>query len=135
MINNPKLIQGQDEGTPLGPFHTLNAVGAGVTASLVAGVLILTIPGGGGGAATISAFTANCPYPTSDQLFNVVDASVTGISKILVTSGHYADTDENVPDEIYWNVESVAAGSFNFRIRAKDPQVVGGPFKFFYMLG
>ena len=91
--------------------------------------------GGGGGAATIAAFTADCPYPTVDQVFNVIDASVTGASKVLVSTGHYTDLDTNSPEDIDWNVESVAAGSFNFRIRSKNNEVVGGPYKFFYMLG
>jgi hypothetical protein len=134
-VLNPRPPAIQDEGLAQGFAYTLNFVGAGVVATVVAGVATITIAGGGGGAATIAAFTADCPYPTVDQVFNVIDASVTGASKVLVSTGHYTDLDTNSPEDIDWNVESVAAGSFNFRIRSKNNEVVGGPYKFFYMLG
>jgi len=135
MISNPILTVIRDEGTTQGAARILDFVGAGVVVTVVAGVATITIAGGGGGAATITAFTITCPYPTVDQVFNVIDASVTGTSKVLVSIGHYNDLDTNTPEDIEWNVESVAAGSFNFRVKAKNDEVIGGPYKFFYMLG
>ena len=134
-VHNPRLPAIQDEGAAQGFAHTLNFVGAGVTAIVVAGIATITISGGGGGSLTIGTFTATCPYPTVDQLFNIVDASVTGASKVLVLPAHYNDLDTNAPEDIDFSVDSVAAGSFNFRVRSKQPQPVGGPYKFFYFLG
>jgi hypothetical protein len=135
MINNPRLILGRDEGTDLGFFHTLNAAGAGIVASLAAGVLTLTVTGGGGGSFALSSFSVTLPYPTVDAIVNVIDASVTGTSKILLADGHYADTDTNDPSDMYARVVSVAAGSFNVRITPNNREVIGGPFKFFYSIG
>lgn len=133
-VNNPRLVAIQDEGVAQGFAHTINFAGAGVTAAIAAGIATATIAGGGGGSLTVTAFTTNLPYGTSDIVVNIVDAAVTALSKILLMAGHYTDIDETDPADIYFAVVSAAAGSFNFRIQSKRNESVGGPYKFQYFL-
>jgi hypothetical protein len=92
--------------------------------------------GVGGGSATLTALTVTVPAGSISYTTTVVDASVTATSKILVSHGHYVDTDRNDPDidAIDFHVETVSAGSFLFEISSRSG-VIGGPFKFFYLIG
>lgn len=49
----------QDEGVPGGTAHTVNYVGAGVTAAVAAGVATVTIPGGGSVADALGGMACN----------------------------------------------------------------------------
>lgn len=88
-----------------------------------------------GGSASITAVTVTVPYGTGDALVNVVDAAVTGSSKVALIAGACVQTDANDPSDAYFSVETVNAGNFDVRARASGPESIGGPFKLFYILG
>ena len=134
-VSNPAGSVVQDEGVSQGVVDTFNFVGAGVSAGVSGSVATITIAGGGGGSLTITSLTAVYPAGTRDAIINVVDAAVTGTSKVILVNGHYTNTDENNPSDIYFEVTSVAAGSFNFRVQSKGPEAIKGTFRFFYFLG
>lgn len=83
----------------------------------------------------IRTVTIIVPYGTRDALIAVADALVASTSKILQTIGAYLQTDTNDPSDCYMSVEDVGTGTFNVRVRASGQESIGGPFKFFYILG
>lgn len=64
----------QDETVSQGTASTLNFAGAGVTASVAAGVATITIPGGGGGALTATLVNSNYTTLNADRSISM-DAS------------------------------------------------------------
>lgn len=74
----------EDEGTPLTQRTTINFIGAGVTVTDVAGETQVSIPGGAGAGVTTAIVTL--PYPAQRvHRVSVIDATVTGSSKIALS--------------------------------------------------
>jgi hypothetical protein len=88
-----------------------------------------------GGSATAAAATVTVPFGSREYLATVADAAVTGASKIILSPGIYAQTDQNSPADIDAYVESVGAGSFGIMVVAKRNESIGGDFKFIYTAG
>lgn len=132
-------ITTKDEGSTLSTtVTTLDFVGAGVTASGAGATTTVTIPGGGGGSATVSQTTIDFGTDEkSDDVFNVVDASISTSSKIVAfvtwisTLGR--DADEIMADAISISVEPLA-GSMNIYAMAKNG-TVNGKYAINYMIG
>lgn len=75
MVRNPSGVAMLDEGGSLGNATSLNFVGAGVIATVVAGVGIVTIAGGSGADIATSTLT-----PTTDETIGA------NLSAVLVRS-------------------------------------------------
>jgi len=127
----------QDEGTPVGTTSSLNFTGAGVTASGV-NPTVVSIPGGGVGSVTQVAVTlTGIPYDTQYAEKTVVDANISGTSKVIVGWGNITDADENTPDmdDVEFNAVP-SAGSMIVRISARDfIHRLGGSYKVNYLIG
>jgi len=128
----------QDEGVQQGAVNTVNYSGAGVTVAVTGGVATVTIPGGGVGTVTITEVEVDVgTIPVYETHATVVDASVTGTSKIIVTQSGAAPTgrqaDENEMDGITANA-TPGAGSFVLQLNAR-PGPISGKYKFNYLLG
>jgi len=135
-LTSPPLIEVQDEGTTQGYVSTINAVGAGVVASVSGNVGTLTISGGGGGSFAMTQATVTLPSPAKqDHLVVVTDAAVTGSSKILVTLAGVDETNVNTPETATAFVLAgiPAAGSFTFIGAFAQP--ISGPLVIHYALG
>lgn len=88
----PKILELRDEGVFKGKIGVLDAVGAGVTASVVGNVGTLTIPGGGGGGGSFTIVEANLgSSPAWRGLFTFADATVikTSVITIMQAPGPY----------------------------------------------
>jgi hypothetical protein len=92
---------------------------------------------GGGGAVAFTATTITVPYTNQQSAdVTVVDAAILAGSKVLITWGAFADTDENTPDmnDVQFNA-IVSAGSMLVRVSATDPsERVGGTYKIKYLI-
>jgi hypothetical protein len=75
----------QDEGSNVATGNTINATGAGVTASNVGGVLTLNIPGGGGSTPTVQTLTGATSLSTS-KTYSLCDVSAGGFTVTLPTA-------------------------------------------------
>jgi hypothetical protein len=127
----------EDEGVPLGTTASLNFTGAGVTASGI-NPTVVNIPGGGAGSVTQVAATITLPYNNLQfDTATVVDANISGTSKVITTWGNVLDTDVNGPDMAAVNFSSIpAAGSMTVQVSAAAPNTrVGGPYKINYLIG
>lgn len=91
--------------------------------------------GGGGGSATITQANISVPYGSRDYTATITDAAVTGSSKIMITPGFYAHTEENEGSEVEMFVQSAGTGNFLVTIKSRDRNSIGGVFKLNYMLG
>jgi hypothetical protein len=94
------------------------------------------ISGGGGGGATVKAATITVPFGLQEQTVNVVDASCTAASNVIVGWGSTAPTDENQPGACAVTFSAVpAAGSLDVTVSSNNADPVGGAYKILYTLG
>lgn len=101
-----------------------------------AGSTVTISASGGGGGATLTAATITVPYDLQAQTATVVDASATAASKVMVTWGNTADTDENQPSATNVTFSAVgAAGQVLITVSSNDRDNVGGTYKVLYLLG
>lgn len=126
----------QDEGVQQGAVNTINAVGAGVSATVSGGVASLNISGGGGGGGTtvnVGTTTVNFgAFPgASDATVAVTgQAGITGTSLIkawihpVATSDHSAD--EHLAESILAFAHSIVAGT-GFSITARNLSQLNEP--------
>jgi len=79
-LYSPPQVTIEDEGTGQGDAHTLNFVGAGVSASVAASEATITIAGGAGGAIS----EVSIPFTDGDTLrrVTVTDAGVSASSEL-----------------------------------------------------
>ena len=112
-LYSPPQVTIEDEGTGQGDAHTLNFVGAGVSASVAASEATITIAGGAGGAIS----EVSIPFTDGDTLrrVTVTDAGVSASSKIVGSIRRPDTADDSVdPGYLYVpNVVRVASGAFD----------------------
>jgi len=128
-------VDTQDEGTPLGTTTSLNFAGAGVTASGINPTLV-TIPGGGGGSATVTQVTVNLPSPAKrSHTVVVTDATVNGTSKIVLSlAGAPPSAVHEIEDIEMLSIGGLpATGNFTFQAGFANP--ISGPILINYMVG
>ena len=95
----------------------------------------VTISASGGGA-TLTAATITVPFGLQAQTATVVDAGATAASKVMVTWGNTANTDENQPSATNVTFSAVgAAGQVLITVSSNDRDNVGGTYKVLYILG
>lgn len=120
--------------TTTGPTSlVVGAVADGEFLKRVGATIVGAAPGGGGGSITTTTVTCPAPAKCAHEV-TVVDATVTGTSKILVGWGITANTAENGPDMdvVSFGVRSVAAGSFVLIV--SSPLPILGSFPISYMV-
>jgi hypothetical protein len=81
-VRNPSLVNVQDESVSQGQVTDFNFTGAGVTASVVGTVATINIAGGAG--AGVTTVEVNLGSVNWRGKFTVVDATVSGTSKINI---------------------------------------------------
>ena len=95
----------------------------------------VTISASGGGA-TLTAATITVPFGLQAQTATVVDAGATAASKVMVTWGNTANTDENQPSATNVTFSAVgAAGQVLITVSSNNGDNVGGTYKVLYILG
>lgn len=131
-VNNPSLVEIQDEGISQGAITGINFTGAGVTTSVLGFLGTVVIPGGGGATATRVAVTF--PYPARHtQEITVVDATVSPTSKILVWISGLADSNaaSSMEDSL---IPQAIAGAGNFLLVINSRTPIAGAASFDYMV-
>jgi hypothetical protein len=128
-LTSPPLIEVRDEGVSQGYVSTIDAVGAGVVASVSGNVGTLTISGGGGGALTVTETEVDFgTTPTRDKQFSVTDAGIGAASKILISESGKAATGRVAGDSQWDSIACAAlpaAGSMTVYCVASPGPVVG----------
>ena len=95
----------------------------------------VTISASGGGA-TLTAATITVPFGLQARTATVVDAGATAASKVMVTWGNTANTDENQPSATNVTFSAVgAAGQVLITVSSNNGDNVGGTYKVLYILG
>ncbi len=114
-------VTAEDEGTELGFFTILDAVGAGVTAALSGNQLTLTIPGGGSATFTVQENDVNVSTVINILDFLGADFDVTespsGEANIVIAAAlardselHAAVTVSGTPDYITLSAQDIVRG-------------------------
>jgi hypothetical protein len=136
-VTHPSIIEIQDEGVSQGFVTAINAVGAGVVATVVSGVGILTIAGGGGGSATVTQVEVTCPYPAKYSHVGIIvtDAAVSPTSKIVLSLAGVAETKANSSDTVDMLDMKAVPGTGQFEFQASFMNPFGGPLTINYMVG
>lgn len=84
----------RDEGAPQGVVHTIDFVGAGVTAAVAAGVATVTVPGGGGGGGSCAHVVAtSTATQTSIGTWSTISGMSVPVAEGLWLVWFNADTD------------------------------------------
>jgi len=115
-VKNPSLIEVLDESVSQGRVTKLNFTGAGVTASVASFTGTITIAGGAGASWTL--VEVNLGAANWRGKFTVVDAAVSGSSKIIIQqapgpyTGKGTRADEAEMDPI-WCVAVPGTGQFD----------------------
>jgi hypothetical protein len=111
------------------------AAGSGITIVDGGAGSTVTISASGGGA-TLTAATITVPFGLQAQTATVVDAGATAASKVMVTWGNTANTDENQPSATNVTFSAVgAAGQVLITVSSNNHDNVGGAYKVLYILG
>ncbi len=134
---------GGSGGVSDGVYGSITVTGGGTIWQVTDGVYgDVTVSGGGtiwtvaagGGSATDATVTLAFSGKRSDVV-NVVDASVTALTKLVIGWGTVLASDANNPEDnpVTFTAEP-AAGSFSLRISSANPLVpVGGAYKIRYI--
>jgi len=124
----------QDEGVTQGVVGTLNFTGAGVTASVSGNTATMNIIGGGGGGGSATTVTVTSLAASKRMEVSVVDATVSGTSKIMLSLGSMPDTAQNADDDIDLLGMYAIPGSGSFTFRASFLTPFLGPLIINYMV-
>jgi len=127
-------VEVQDEGVSQGFVRALNFTGAGVTATVAGSVATVTVPGGGAGS-TITEVTPVFAYSSKRQVFTIVDAAISALSKLIITLGTNLLTGDNADDDIELLALSTVPGAGSAEVYANFLTPVGGAMTFNYMVG
>ena len=92
-------------------------------------------PAGGGGSAVITTATLAMPYASRLQRITVVDANVSGSSKILLSAAGIPETSENSGDAVECLALTAIPGAGSFEVCASFMTPVGGSFPVNYTIG
>jgi hypothetical protein len=115
---------------------TLLRVFTATTRTLTAFDVDLDNLSSGGGGTTVTSATVTVPFGLQEQTVNVVDASCTAASNVIVGWGSTAPTDENQPGACAVTFSAVpAVGSLDVTVSSDNADPVGGTYKILYTLG
>lgn len=116
-----------------------SAAGAGDVEEITLGTNLSmagTVLNAAGGSATMTAATITVAYGSQSATATVVDAAISGTSKVMIGWGNVLASDENDPemDDVTFTY-TPAAGQMTVRVSAADPLGrVGGAYKINYMV-
>ncbi len=94
------------------------------------------VSSGPGGSTTVYEATVTLPNPPRNEYdVTINNVAVTVASNIIITSGVFAESDENFPRAIDFAVTARTAGQFTLKIVGKDGTPISGVYRFNYILG
>ena len=136
VIRAPR-VEIRDEGTTQGQARAIDFTGSGVSVSVSAGVATVVVSSGGGGSFSMTETEIDFgTTPQWDKTFTVVDASVTGSSKISVWPSGNVGT-SRVGNDLEWDnlLLGALAGTGQFTLTALAfPGPVVGKRKIYYAI-
>jgi hypothetical protein len=109
--------------------------GGGTTNFLRADGTWAAPPGGGGGSVSFTSATVTAPAPAAQEhRITVVDALISGTSKLQISEGNLLDTDVNCSemDPVFYRA---IPGTGSFTLVISSPSRIVGDFKINYLVG